>query len=253
MCGYHSSASTTCQWTDADCITRMDSNWGASTVDEDQVGEMNETLGQLIRRRRRELNMTQEDLEECSGIGQTTISKLERDGTAYPREPTIMALAECLDVPVITIYQAMMPALGRVLVREGVRVPVVGRVPADSIRFTSMEGNHVREIEVARADLGEGVQAPFALEVSGDCFARVGILSGDVVIVEPANGRQPQHRQIVVVRIGSEVTMKRWVETDGIVELRDGDDTVVHEIDPEQSQDCEVLGLYITYKPLAPR
>ncbi len=60
------------------------------------------TLGQLIRERRMELNLTQEELAERVGEGvrQSEISRLERNRVALPRRHRMEALAVALEIPV---------------------------------------------------------------------------------------------------------------------------------------------------------
>ncbi len=60
------------------------------------------TLGQLIRERRMELNLTQEELAERVGDGvrQSEISRLERNRVTLPRRQRMEQLAEALDIPV---------------------------------------------------------------------------------------------------------------------------------------------------------
>lgn len=60
------------------------------------------TLGQLIRERRMELNLTQEELAERVGEGvrQSEISRLERNRVTLPRRQRMEQIAEALDIPV---------------------------------------------------------------------------------------------------------------------------------------------------------
>mgnify|MGYP001180851249 CR=1 FL=1 len=51
-----------------------------------------------LRTRRAQLNMTQEQLEQRSGVAQNTISKLESNALAQPEFRTVMALAAALSV-----------------------------------------------------------------------------------------------------------------------------------------------------------
>jgi transcriptional regulator with XRE-family HTH domain len=51
-----------------------------------------------LRTKREQLGLTQEDLEQASGIAQNTISKLESRGQARPGFETVMALATALGV-----------------------------------------------------------------------------------------------------------------------------------------------------------
>lgn len=135
------------------------------------------------------------------------------------------------------------------VVTHGVLVRVMGRVPADAPRFASTEGLPAT-IDVLESDL-KGAQNPAALLVTGDCWRSIGLLTGDYVIVDRAAGRSAQNGQIVVVRVNGEYTMKRWVQRDTRIELRDGDDRVAATISP--FDDYEVWGFYITHKLTASR
>jgi transcriptional regulator with XRE-family HTH domain len=68
------------------------------------------TLGEVIRQRRMELGMTQEDLAELIGdsMRQPEISRLERDEVGLPRRYRLEAIANALDLPI-----------GELLVRSG--------------------------------------------------------------------------------------------------------------------------------------
>lgn len=212
---------------------------------------MKETFGALLRRRRKELGLTQWDVMERTGISQTYISKLEHNRVDHPGPDVLQRLSAALEIDILDLQTAM--GWIAVVSREGVMLPVRGRVPADSVRYASgQDGASMQEIEVLPGKIAD-TRSPYALEVTGDCFHSIGILSGDVVIVDAAEGRSPRNYQLVVVRIGREVTLKRWVETEEGIELRDGDESVVHRITAGQGDDLEVLAFYVTFEPLAPR
>lgn len=60
------------------------------------------TLGQLIRERRMDLGLTQEELAERVGAGvrQSEISRLERNRVTLPRRQRMVEIAQALDIPV---------------------------------------------------------------------------------------------------------------------------------------------------------
>jgi transcriptional regulator with XRE-family HTH domain len=57
-----------------------------------------DTLGDRLRRKRRERSMTQEHLGAISGVSQVMIAKIEQ-GTRQPRMPLLFQLADALDIP----------------------------------------------------------------------------------------------------------------------------------------------------------
>ena len=60
------------------------------------------TLGQLIQQRRKELDLTQEELAERVGDGvrQSDISRLEHDKVALPRRSRLECIASALELPI---------------------------------------------------------------------------------------------------------------------------------------------------------
>lgn len=80
----------------------------------------------------------------------------------------------------------------------------------------------------------------FVLRVEGDSMNGVGILDGDLVVVEPADVDQIQDGEIIAARLGGEGTVKRYFG---------GDDIVLEPANPEfppilvrSADDFEVLG-----------
>lgn len=66
-----------------------------------------ETIGQLTRRRRNELKMTQLDLAEATGMSQRWVSDLEGDGVKNPKPDTLNRLARALDLNVADFVVAI--------------------------------------------------------------------------------------------------------------------------------------------------
>ncbi len=61
---------------------------------------VNETFGQYLRRHRKSLELTQEDLGEKAGISQSYVSGLEREINKDIRREDVISLARALSVPV---------------------------------------------------------------------------------------------------------------------------------------------------------
>ncbi len=86
---------------------------------------------------------------------------------------------------------------------QAMRLPVIGRVTAGT-PILAVE-NHEDELAVDREAFSPNPD--YALKVQGDSMINAGILDGDLLLVH----RTPQARsgQIVVARLGDEVTVKR--------------------------------------------
>lgn len=146
-------------------------------------------------------------------------------------------------------WAGLMPGPSLELADDPVTVSVIGRVPADALRWTAGMEDY-GDVEVTRAEVGNA-RAPFALIATGDCWRSIGLMSDDIVLCDRALGREPRDRQIVVVRINEEVTLKRWCITGDGVELRDGNEEVAYRIRP--GDEVEVIGFYLTFRPVAER
>ena len=178
----------------------------------------------------------------------------------HPDEVFAAAGHRPLDVPVST-YEinrrvsdliSNVRQLEEVIEREpaGILVPVYGRVPADTIRYTQDEG--LEPVRVVEEDLN-GARNPFGLVVTGPCMESIGIYPGDVVILDRDPNRKPSDGELVVVRTEDGVTFKRWCVMDrNTVELREGDGTVAATLHPLMD-DYTIEGFYVTFKPRAKR
>jgi repressor LexA len=60
----------------------------------------------------------------------------------------------------------------------------------------------------------------FFLEVRGTSMEGLGILDGDLVLVEPVNDAEVQNGEIVAARLGGEATVKRYFKRDNDVVLQ---------------------------------
>lgn len=210
------------------------------------------SFGAWLKHHRRERNLTQwdvADLVNVEGVDQPYISQIERGKIGRPSEERVRAFARAVGGD----EEEALEAAGWqriVVVPGGTQVRIVGRIPADSLRWMELEGESVQTVSVAPEFL-VGARSPFALEVSGDCLRSIGIYHGDAVVFDTPISEPPRDRQLVAIRVGDEVTLKRWCVTGDGVELRDGDEAVVHHV--RADDDLEVIGLYLTFVPRSER
>jgi len=180
---------------------------------------------------------------------------LSRKGKA----PTYRELAESLDLPVSAVYKAIsrLERNGYLVRTAGKRrsievvksasdlessladVPLVGQVAAGQpvLAPENIQGH----VQVDRAIVKSGTH--FALKVKGTSMTDAGIKSGDVVIV-----RQQvlaDHRDIVVVLLNNESTLKRLYSRDGAVKLLP-ENQRLRPIEVKVEDDFRIVGKVVT-------
>lgn len=105
--------------------------------------------------------------------------------------------------------------LGMNLAPGVLNVPVYGRIAAG---VPALLRDDVHEsFELDRKLVGSS--DAFMLEVKGDSMAGMGVLSGDAVIVEPADERDLLNGDIVAARVDGDATVKRYFANGGQVVL----------------------------------
>lgn len=204
------------------------------------------TIGSFIRERRRELEMTQEDLEERTGITQSYLSQIERGVVARPLRDKLDSIASALRVPV---WQLAALAYGlRVdeieTVEDSVSVSILGSIPSGDALSVDPGGTTVRVLP----EIVANARGPFAVIVeSGGEFLPAGIVAGDAVILDCPDGRTPRHRQIIAARICGTLRLVRWLATEsGVAQVEDAAG-LVHSTDDRDP--IEIIGLYIAHQP----
>lgn len=119
----------------------------------------------------------------------------------------------------------------------------LGRLPANVVRWMEAKGG--TDVRAIPSDW-IGTRSPdefFVVEASGESLRALGILSGDLVYFEYANGRAPVDGQLVIVRQGDEFSMNIWYRVGDWVELRDGSEKVARRF--SIFDDFAVEGLWI--------
>jgi repressor LexA len=105
--------------------------------------------------------------------------------------------------------------LGMNLAPGVLNVPMYGRIAAG---VPALLREDVREtFELDRKLVGSS--DAFMLEVKGDSMEGMGILSGDSVIVEPADESEIENGEIVAARVDGDATVKRYFANGGKVVL----------------------------------
>ena len=170
--------------------------------------ELLKTIGYHIKRRRKELGMTQAQLAQKTGYtSRSSINKIELGQTDLPQSKLVL-IAEVLRVTTsylmgfeskeINTPQQLPSNLHPIQLR---RFPMLGRIACGQPIFA--DEDHESYID-ASAD----IKADFCLTAQGDSMIGARIRDGDVVFIKS----QPtvENGQIAAVIINDEATLKRW-------------------------------------------
>lgn len=118
-------------------------------------------------------------------------------------------------------------------------IPLIGRVAAGE---PILAQEHVeRYVELPREFFKPS--ADFLLEVHGESMKDIGIMDGDLIAVHKTN--QVRNGQIVVARVGEEVTVKRFQQDKNIVKLLPENQEFAPIVVDLQSEPLEIEGLYV--------
>ncbi len=118
-------------------------------------------------------------------------------------------------------------------------LPLVGRVAAGSPILASEHVEATYNVDPAMFSS----KPDFLLKVRGESMRDIGIMDGDLLAVKKVDSAK--NGQIVVARIGNEVTVKRYRKTGGLVELLpENADFKIIQVDPA-SDDFALEGLAV--------
>ena len=162
----------------------------------------NETIGERVRRQRRQLGLTQKDLSEVASVSQAYISQIER-GQAVPRKNTLDALAIALDTPQSVLigagqeHDAPQPLETREL-------PLFGTIPAGA------PAESQEQLEMFPVLRHMWSPDHYCLRLSFDSMEPT-LKPGDVVLVHFRPDTEPEHVQgkICACLVDGQPTLKR--------------------------------------------
>ncbi|MQA91239.1 MAG: transcriptional repressor LexA [Gemmatimonas sp.] len=109
---------------------------------------------------------------------------------------------------------------------EAISVPFYGKIAAGRPALSQEDVNSEFTLDPKLI----GSPNAFFLQVDGDSMEQIGILDGDMVLVEPIDEEDLQNAEVVAARLGGEATVKRY--------FRRGDEVV---LEPANSDYAPIL------------
>lgn len=170
------------------------------------------TTNELLKNKRKELNLTMKQVADFVGVSEATVSRWESGNIANMGRDKIALLSQILKITpgAIAGYDSYQREFNR---KSGVKIPVLGLVragiPMDAVEYII----DYEEISEDMARQGEF----FALQIKGDSMEPK-ISDGDVVIVR----KQPdiENGEIAIVLVnGDEATIKKVQKFNGGINL----------------------------------
>lgn len=183
-------------------------------------------LGQRIKQRRKELDMTQGDIANSIGVAVSTVQRYETAAISKIKLPVVEAIARTLHVnpnwlagktdnpeeivphqitypiptaaPIDTSKLKRIPILGKI----SAGVPIYAEENIEGYTYTDLNGGHEY----------------FALRVRGDSMNALGINDGYIIVVRKQESVDNGDVAVVLVDMDS-ATVKRFYQTDNTVTL----------------------------------
>lgn len=191
---------------------------------------LNEVIGNRIEMRRKQLNLTLDDIAQEIGVAKSTVQRYEKGSIEKIKLPVIEAIARVLGVDPAWLCgktDNMLPDRGMphgaipIDFSKWHQIPILGRISAGLPLYAeqNIEGYTL-------TDLNGGAEY-FALRVQGDSMNTLRINDGDIIIVRRQN--EVENGEVAVVMVGDEdATVKRFYTTDSTVTLMPQSTNPIH-------------------------
>lgn len=173
------------------------------------------SLGEKIKKIRKEAGYTQSDLREKANISKGYLSEIEND----KQEPSLKVLRRIAKALGISSSYLLSEFENHENKIEGCKefeiIPVLGSIAAGQPVFAEENIKEYAKVPTEKVQNGQY----FYLEVSGDSMIGAGIYEGDLVLVRKQN--DVNHKEIAVVMVNAhDATLKRVFKQNGNVILQ---------------------------------
>lgn len=168
-------------------------------------------LGEKIKRRRMDLELTLEEVGNIAGVTKSTVMKWETGSIENMRRDKISLLAEALKVSPLWI----MGLEDKNITSGVISVPLIGTIAAG---FPLLAEENIEDY----FNIDTKVQADFALKIQGDSMLGAGIFPGDIVFIKKQC--ELENGEIGAILIEDEATLKKFYKEDDTIILQSEND-----------------------------
>jgi repressor LexA len=179
-------------------------------------------IGDALKQRRIELDLTQAEVAQRAGVSEATISRWESGDIANMKRDKIVSLASALDISpgVIMGWDQELPG---VPYNPTHKIPILGYISAGAPLYAEQ---HIEGYTFT--DLNGGDEY-YALRVKGDSMNAVRIYDGDLLVIRRQD--TVENGEIAVVLVdGENATVKRFYCTGTTITLVPQSTNPVHQI-----------------------
>ncbi|HEX9448057.1 MAG TPA: helix-turn-helix domain-containing protein [Dongiaceae bacterium] len=132
-------------------------------------------IGQHLREKRRQLDLTLDQVAESVGLTKSFLSDIERDKTS-PSVASLLALCDVLNIPIGSLFGAGQSALIRAHERESIQL---GGIKVNDHLLTSSNAQRLRGIWSEMEPGGTGGEKLYSLRCDEEMVL---VIAGEVVI-----------------------------------------------------------------------
>ena len=198
----------------------------------------------LVRRRRRALSLTQDELATRAGLSLDMISRIER-GTRVPGLAVCRRLAKGLEttIPALLPGEGEAPAAAPAAPKRGrpAAAPAGGQVPVlSTLKAMRTPGSSAGATEHALFDAEPGEDC-FAVRIEDDSMNGAGLIEGDLVILR--RERSAEDGDVVLAAVDGRALVRRLRSAGNLILLQPEN----HRYDAVGASvaDTEVLGVVV--------
>lgn len=165
-------------------------------------------LGEKIKSRRLELDLTLEEVGDYVGVSKSTVRKWETGLIENMKRDKIACLAEILEVSPLYIMGLTDSPM---IINKGKNVPLIGTIAAGTPILA--EENIERYFS-----LDTTIDADFCLKIKGDSMIEEGIYDGDIAFIRQQSTLE--NGEIGAIVIEDSATLKRMYRDNGQIVLQ---------------------------------